>query len=166
MKPRPMLDLPPSQAERIWQALALAGLLACACLFLSYWPALPASIPTHFNLAGQADDWGSKSVFVVFPAMALVMFALIEAISRFPHVYNYPWQITETNAAAQYRLARGLLAWVRACTVWLMASLTWLTGRTALGAHDPSLPNSLVLLLGLLLAAGIGVYFYRAWQAR
>ncbi|HEY9842415.1 MAG TPA: DUF1648 domain-containing protein [Candidatus Obscuribacterales bacterium] len=165
-KVRPVLNLPRSGLEKICEVVALAGLVVCLGLFVRYWPQLPETIPTHFNIAGKADDFGSKSVFVIFPVMASLMYLLILVLSRFPHTYNYVWQITEANAPVQYRLARTLMAWAKACSIWLMAVLAWMTARTALGAVDPALPNTLLLSLGLAIVGGMALYFVRAWQAR
>ena len=163
---RPVLELPRSGFEMACEALSLAGLVACLGLFAVFWPQLPPTIPTHFNLAGQADDFGSKAVFVVFPLMATLIYGLILAISFFPHSYNYPWAISAANAPVQYRLARSLLSWVKSCAIWVMAALAWMTARTALGATDVALPNSLLLGLGLALVGGIAVYFVTSYRSR
>lgn len=39
-------------------------------------PALPESIPAHYNFAGEVDRWGSKYETLIFPAIN-VIFALI-----------------------------------------------------------------------------------------
>ncbi|PKL77567.1 MAG: hypothetical protein CVV27_05075 [Candidatus Melainabacteria bacterium HGW-Melainabacteria-1] len=163
---RPILKLPLSRLEIGCEVFGLAGLLLALGLFLVYWPILPESIPTHFNLAGEADDWGPKGVFAIFPAMALILFAVITAINRFPWIFNYFWEIHEGNAERQYRLARALLSWLKACSMWLFVALAWMTARTALGAQDNSLPNTLLMLMGAAMLLSLAGYFIIGSKAR
>jgi uncharacterized membrane protein len=69
-----------------WQWIAAVGLLVltCACSLLLY-PRLPAVIPTHWNIKGEIDGYGSKqwAVFMMPIAMAvmMVLFRFLPALS-------------------------------------------------------------------------------------
>jgi uncharacterized membrane protein len=64
------------------------------------WPALPDRIPTHWNMHGQVDGWGSRAfgawfVPTLMVAMGLLMVGLpwlspkSFKVDDFRHVYNY-----------------------------------------------------------------------------
>jgi uncharacterized membrane protein len=62
------------------------------------WPELPERIPTHFNLAGQPDDWSDRSAsfWLMFPVLATGFGALIGLV--------LPWWLV--------RLARTNSVWL------------------------------------------------------
>lgn len=166
MSLRPVVILPPSWPERWLEALSLAGLLLAIGLSWYYWPQLPASIPSHFDLSGRADAWDGKAVLAIYPLVATVIYGMLRLIERFPQHLNYPWPITEANAARQYLLARQLLAWLRTCCIWLMAGLVALTVHVALQPATTTLFCSGLTGFGGLILAGLTRYFFQAWRAR
>jgi uncharacterized membrane protein len=38
---------------------------------------LPARIPTHFNLAGQPDSWGTPAMLLLLPALGVGLYLLM-----------------------------------------------------------------------------------------
>ena len=57
------------------------GALAYA---LALWPALPARIPTHWDISGRADSWGDKSwAAFALPAVMALFVAMMPALPRF-----------------------------------------------------------------------------------
>jgi uncharacterized membrane protein len=65
------------------QALPFAGLTAAAVVLSMRWPDLPARIPVHWGLNGQADRWTDRTLVSVFAPMATaaLMCGLMLAIS-------------------------------------------------------------------------------------
>ena len=47
--------------EKIAELVAILGAIASVSLILVYWQLLPATIPTHFNMAGQVNGYGPKT---------------------------------------------------------------------------------------------------------
>ena len=105
LQSRPKLSLPRSAFETALQVLAAIGVVAMLWMLASAWPKLPATVPTHFGISGQADNWGSKSTLLILPLIGVLLFAGMSVLEAFPHVYNYPVQLTEENVAQQYRIA-------------------------------------------------------------
>lgn len=162
---RPVLRIPLTKIEWGMEAIALIGVVCAVALAAFHWPALPERLPHHFNAAGKPDAWGSKESMLALPAVALLLYAVLSVLSRFPHRYNYLWPITPENARAQYLLARQLLAAIKAVEVWTFAWILWGTIRTALGSAGglgaAFLPLSLAAVFGAL-----AVYFVRSYQLR
>ena len=48
-------------------ALVILGIPFAYAAYL--YPNLPATIPTHFNIKGEADDWGGKSAIFLGPGI-------------------------------------------------------------------------------------------------
>lgn len=70
---------------------------------------LPDTIPTHFNIAGEADNWGNKLSVYILPVIGTLLFILLTVVNRFPHIFNYSVEITEDNALRQYTNATRLI---------------------------------------------------------
>jgi hypothetical protein len=88
-------------------------------------------IPTHFNLAGQPDRWGSPSTLPVLLVVALALYLLLTIVARFPSTFNYPVRVTVENRPQLEALALDLILWIKAEAVCLMAGIQWFTIEAA-----------------------------------
>lgn len=162
---RPRVDLDRTGFETALEALGLVGLVVLLAVTAASWPDLPARIPTHFGAGGEPDGWGSRWTVLLMPAIGLVMYAGLAVLSRYPHIYNYPVRITPANAESQYRLARGLLLWMRVEMGWLFAGLQWGTVRVALGRAE-GLGTWVAVFWLVVILGTVGVYVVRSLRAR
>lgn len=125
------------QAKAVDFVLEAAGALALA-LTIAFvalsWSALPARLPTHFDLAGRPDAWGSRASILFLPCVTAVLYAGLGILQRFPWVYNYAVAIGPDNAEAQYRLAIRLLRVLKAILATTFGWIDYATVRTALAA--------------------------------
>ncbi|MBH8556673.1 DUF1648 domain-containing protein [Hymenobacter negativus] len=133
MEARPKIDVPQTAADHAtelfaWSALVLLWGLTIWGLFT-----LPATIPVHFNGAGVPDHYGEKSSLLLLPLVATVLFAALTAAGKFPHVLNYPAEITPANALGQYREAIRLTRGLKIGMVLVFLLLVFQTGQTATG---------------------------------
>jgi uncharacterized membrane protein len=164
-RPRPVLQIPKSTLEIGLETAAALGMLTMLYVTIKSWPLLPETIPHHFGVSGKPDAWGGKWILWFFPGISLVLYIGLTILSRYPHIYNYPWPITEKNAAAQYHLARTMIVALKAEIILLFAYLQQQTIQVALGKAGglgvAFLPIFLILIFGT-----IGFYFVKAYQAR
>ncbi|MFC5402555.1 DUF1648 domain-containing protein [Cohnella soli] len=162
--PRPKIEIARSALEK---ALQLAGwlVLIAMIVFISVkWGGLPQRMPTHFNLRGEPDGWGSRWTLWILPAISALLFIGLNQLSRVPHVFNYPVAITEQNAAFQYTVARQLLAWINFEITVMFAYISWTIVNAAKsggvgGAWD------ILIIVGVLFVT-IGIYLTRAIRGR
>ena len=163
---RPRIELPVTQGQRLLGMISLLGLAACWAAPLSAWTRLPDSVPVHFGANGEADGYGTKWLILLLPGLGIVLHVVLGLVQRIGgHHYNFPWPITEENAARQYGLARGLMACMRAFILWTFAVGTWLQVQTALGERSGLGALYLPIVLGGVVAILIG-YFVLAGRAR
>lgn len=159
MKNLPTVNVGKSAFEKICDALALSGLVLFLIVTTIYWSKLPDTIPIHFDLKGNADGWGSKATIWVLPGIALFIYATMTlAAGLSPKYINYPVRITPENAERQYRLARHLLATMKAVAVWGLLVLTWLIFGAAL-SPTPELGSWPALVFVGAIFAIVGGYF-------
>jgi len=122
MRPEPTIE-----KEPVDKALEVAGIVAAIILIglpLYYWGQIPSVVPTHYNGLGEPDDYGSKWSIAILPVLGVAMFVGLLWLNRFPHKFNYPQKITESNAQKQYKSATRL---IRILAVMVTASFAYLT---------------------------------------
>lgn len=157
---RPKIKLPYSLPEKLLQVLSLALLIGMIALTVSSASSLPATIPTHFGADGRPDGWGGKGSLLMLPILSAVLAAGLTVLERFPWMYNYPVEITEENAAVQYKMARQMLEWMK---LFILAVFFYLQWQTVQAARNLSsgigawfLPAFLLVMFGTM-----GVMIYR-----
>lgn len=128
---RPRFTLKRGPFELAIEAICVLVLVGTAGLIAMSWPTLPASIPHHFDFAGNADAWGARWVVLLLPAISLAIYLMLTWVARHPHRFNYPWPITIDNAASQYRIAQSMILMLKAETMILFGYLTWSVIRSA-----------------------------------
>ena len=163
---RPVLHIPLSTSEILVEIAALVGVLLTVVVIVQSWPTLPDTIPTHFGVSGQPDAWGSRVSLWLLPGISiLLVYIPLTIFSRFPHIGNYPWNITEENAETQYQLVRSMMGWIKAETVWLITYIIWKTIQVACGKAS-GLGTTFLWIFLLLIFLTPAIYFYRAYRAR
>ncbi|MEG4987351.1 DUF1648 domain-containing protein [Microcoleus sp. BR0-C5] len=162
---QPIISLGLSPVLVAVELLGAIAILLAVLLIVKFWAVLPDQIPIHFGLGGLADAWGDKVTIWILPAVAAIIFAVLTAISRYPHTCNYPVRITSDNARRQYLLGRGLLVWLKAEICWLLAFVVRQQILVALG-NAPRLSMELLLGLVVLMFGTVGVYLLKAYLAR
>lgn len=162
---RPELKVPRTRLDYALEILAAVGMFLGLYDLAANYSKLPASIPTHFNFKGVVDSWGGKETILILGVGIVVLYGTLTLVNRIPHLYNYPWEITEENAPRQYRLARTFITLLKAEIVWLFAAIIGETIKVALGQSNQMQPTSLFFFLGLLATTVVG-YFILSYRAR
>jgi hypothetical protein len=162
---RPVIDLQRTSLDNILEALAALGLIAPVYYLIKLWPQLPDRFPTHFGVTGAPDAWGGRESLLPLLIIGLFLYALLTGLSFLPQVYNYPVEITPDNAERQYRLARGLILWMKVELVWLFGYTQWSSIQVALGGASGLGIGFLPVILGVVFGT-IGVYLWKAFRQR
>ena len=139
---RPKIKLIPTTADNLVDLLGWIMLLSIWGWTFTHYSALPDTIPTHFNAAGEADGFGSKASIIGLPFIATLLFIGLTVLNRYPHIFNYPTAITQDNALRLYTLATRMLRYLKLVLVLVFGGIELLTIQHATGK-----------------AAGLGVWF-------
>ncbi|WP_370450927.1 DUF1648 domain-containing protein [Olivibacter sp. XZL3] len=76
-------------------------------IFVLYFKArIIGDVPTHFDVAGNPDDFGGKGALTALPIYATILYLFLTLLSYFPQYFNYLEEITVDNAEFQYRRER------------------------------------------------------------
>ena len=162
---RPKVKLRLDKIDLTIEGINILGLLLIFGLILSSYQALPETVPSHYDLNGRPDAFSSKSIIWFLPTMALVLYLGLTVLSRFPHIYNYPYDITIYNAKRQYKNSAMMIRVLKTLIVFLLLYITYSKiriGLGELGGLDPLfIPMTLILILGT-----VGIFAYRGFKLR
>lgn len=130
VKNNPQVKLPKSKTVFIINLLSLLIMMSSFIYIIVMYNRLPETIPTHYNFAGEADQWGSKRTIFIFPVLMLFMFLLFYFLAKVPHIHNFPFKVTEENAGRVYPLSRLMLVVLNFEIICMFAYLTMdITGK-------------------------------------
>lgn len=116
---KPKINPPLRTIDIIIEAMAGICLAYLIVQLIIEYPLLTGTVPTHFDAAGNPDDWGGKATLLIMPVVTIIMYAGLTVLNRFPHLFNYPVSISEKNALNQYQYAKTLLVALKFTTTGL-----------------------------------------------
>ncbi len=162
---RPRLEIPRTFPDYIAEGLALTGVVAGLTLLAVVWTALPGEIPRHFGFSGEPTAWSGRWSAVFPIVLATGLYVGLTIIARYPHIFNFPYEITATNAAIQYRLARSMIIWLKAVCVWMLVLIVWSQARVATGAAEGVDP---LMIFGFLIGIHVvlGIFLVQGFRYR
>jgi uncharacterized membrane protein len=143
--------------RRVFEALSLACVVACAALAAYAYAALPATITTHFDIAGTADAHGPKAVVWLGALFAVILFLVLSAVQLIPPRYSsYPVAVTDRNRELLYSLQREMLAASKLTAMLVGLALEWgIFASAERGSLDPLFVPSMVVTFVITIATSL-----------
>lgn len=141
--------------HKVCNSIGLLFMLVAIALLLFNWGKLPDTVPTHFNIKGEADGWGSKYSLIILPVIAIAFYLFLSMIENKPHHYNYVVQLTEQNVQKQYTLARNLMNIIKNLSTIL---LSFIVISTVFDARETPITYSntvIFSIIGLLIVVTV-----------
>jgi uncharacterized membrane protein len=144
--------------RKILEAISLGALAVLFWITLRtlYGPErLPDRIPTHFDLVGRPNGWGSPSALLLLPLVALAIYLGITLTSRFPAVFHYPVRVTPQNRPRLQALSVRMIVSLKAELMCLFAWIQWsIVGAVRNGSGSLSLALVPVSLVAVFATVG------------
>jgi uncharacterized membrane protein len=150
MTDRPKLKLELTTFDKTLEILGWTSILSIWFLTITNYTNLPDTIPIHYNGAGQADGFGGKETILTLPLIATVLFVGLTILNMFPHIFNYPINITPDNALRQYTNATRLIRYLKLIIVVIFGLIAFKTIQNANGQADGLGSWFLPMTLGLI----------------
>ena len=105
----------------IMNIIGALALLGSTLFVIIMWSQIPDQIPTHYNFAGEADDYGGKGSLIFMMVLAWFMFILITILMRFPNTWNMPVKVTAENKSRLYSITKAMLEVIKMLASLLFA---------------------------------------------
>ena len=141
--------------------LTFLGLIVLIGMPVFVYGGLPDEIPSHYDGSGTPDRFSSKITIWFLPLIGVFLYGLLTSLTRVPHLFNYPTQITEENAQRQQRIAIKL---VRARNLAIMSILFYINHTTIQIAHGNK-EGLGALFLPTVLGGIFGIIFFYLYRA-
>ncbi|PYZ96689.1 hypothetical protein CR205_13400 [Alteribacter lacisalsi] len=119
----PIESLEKSAWERFFSIISVLIFLGSIVFLVMIWGNLPGQVPAHFDAGGEVTRLGSKWELVILPLIGALLYVLLHVLEKYPHVHNFPIEITEANAEQAYRISRSLLGWLKNIILVLFTAL-------------------------------------------
>ena len=134
-------------------ALETIGLLLLVGMIVfvyTQWNQIPQQVPMHYNAMGEIDSWGSKYEIFFLPAISILLYVFITAVSFFPHIWNVPVKITDENKEGVYISTKDLLLFLK---VEILTSFFYINYHTVTAQPLPIifLPVFMIIIFGTLI---------------
>ena len=114
------------------KTLELFSLGMLAILYWMTWAAvsgpnrLPDRVPTHFDISGNPNAWGSPRILIFLPIVATGVYLLITVLALIPATrINLPVRVTAANLPFIQERTRDLMSWIKVEIVCLFAYVQW-----------------------------------------
>ena len=150
MEERLKIKLELTTADKILELVGWLSIVALWVLTITHYNNLPDTIPTHYNAAGNADGIGGKATILILPIIATILFIGMTILNKFPHVFNYPTNISNENALRQYTNATRMIRYLKLILVVIFGLIVFKTIQNANGQADGLGIWFLPLTLGLI----------------
>lgn len=145
------------KSSTIFWTLSLVVIGISFAMIGIHWNDLPEQVPMHFNLAGEANRWGSKSELFILPVMSLGMWALFRFISKKALKINPDKYGAKTPA--QLEITKRFMAEMTLFTCILLALGVYSIMAIAVG--KTSISSFMMAFTGIGLMVLFIVYFIR-----
>lgn len=150
MEKRPRIKIALRPFDRTVEALSWFSLALLWLVVLFNYAQLPLTIASHFNAAGVVDGYGDKKEIFTLPIIGTFIFVLLTVLNNYPHLFNYPTNITPQNALVQYTNATKMLRYLKFAIGILFLLITTVTLKVAAGKAEGLGPWFLPISLGLI----------------
>ncbi len=150
MEVRPKIKLELTTADKTVEVFGWLLVFTVWVLTITNYSNLPDTIPIHYNGAGQADGFGGKETILTLPLIATILFFGMTLLNKFPHLFNYPTNLTQDNAFRQYTIATRLIRYLKLIIVFIFGLITFKTIQHSNGESDGLGIWFLPLTMGLI----------------
>ncbi len=151
MEPRPKIKIEYTATDKFLEISVLFTLVFLWAVTIFFYSNLPDIIPTYFDGSGLADDHDDKMIIFFLPVLASILFIGLSVLNKYPHIFNYPTEITTNNVDRQYQNATSMIRCLKlviATVFTILAFMIYCTSKERSAINNSWL---LVLILGLIL---------------
>jgi len=161
MKTHPKIKIELTGLDKLLEAIIWILIIIHWVMVLYFYPKLPESIPIHFNAHGEVDGYGSPNTLFDLPIISTITIVGMSILCRFPHIFNFPMQITPENIERQYKNAIRLLRVLNLLIATLFVCITYEVIAVATNKHFVEIGWIMPVILVLIFVTLI-VYFVKS----
>lgn len=161
---KPVIKIQLTTQDKIAEVSGYILLAALWCLVVYFYNNSPDVVPIHFNLAGEADGYGTRKTMFITPVLCTFLFFMLTEVAKHPEMFNYPVTITPQNAKKQYTIATCLLRSLKIIVILIFGLIDVHTYLTAIQSNT-SINGWLMPVIFIILFIPVVYYFIKSLNA-
>lgn len=130
---RPKINIPYTFTDYLAEVVALVTLIVGPLYLFWQFGALDSEVPLRYDSVGNVTNTGSPLALFLMVGVSVFTYGLLTIISKYPHVHNYPVEVTPDNVEKLYKLSRTMLVWLKAICVALFSYIMYASVEIAMG---------------------------------
>ena len=146
--------------KTVRELIALVGLIFTVALVADFYSRLPERIATHFNGAGVANGFGTRSTLWVLVGISVLLYAMLSAINWVPRIVSLKRPLAPEQEKMVLAESMAMVGWIKVAVCWMFAYICLAMVRNGMGLQVGLgvwfLPVTLVAVFGIC-----GVYLMR-----
>lgn len=154
---RPKIKIPMTKLDIVIEIASIAMLILNIMIVLFSWNKLPSIIPTHFDIEGQVNGYGSKTTILILIPVIFALYIGLTILRKFPNAYNYLSEITEKNAQVQYKYATRFIQILKLELILLFTYIQYSIIQSAFAGQGTIGPLFMPIVL-IVVFVTLGVY--------
>ena len=158
---KPKIKIERELIDWLIESIGVIAIVLLVGLPIYHFDSLPDIIPSDYGSNGEPDGYSRKGVIWLFPIFGFILYLGVAVLNKFPHLFNYPVEITQKNAHRQYKLATRLLRMLNTIISGGFCYLIFVTIQTALGKQN-GLGNYFISIYLVVIFGTIGIYLYKS----
>lgn len=127
MKKRAKMKIELTATDKAIEFIGWFFILVIWILTIISYNKLPDIIPIHYSETGNADSFGGKAHILILPLIASILFVGLTILNKFPHIFNYPTNITKDNILKQYTNATRMIRYLKLIIVVIICFIAFRT---------------------------------------
>ena len=162
---RPRIKIEKNLVDIATEIIGFLGLILLIGLPLYYFDKLPETIPSHFGTTGQPDGFIGKEIIWKLPIIGIVIYVGLFWLNKYPHIFNYPQQVSKENAERLYTILTRMIRTLNTIISCVLAYITYSTIQIALGSQN-GLGVWFTLVFIILIFGTTGYFLYKSMSKK
>jgi len=150
MNRRPRVEIKLTPTDKLFEGAAWTTFVLLWALPTVYYQGLPDSIPIHYGFTGQVTNYGNKANIFLVPLVHTFLFVGLTVLNKYPHIFNYPVEITEKNAPQQYKNATRLFRYCKFIITLMFLWIKYQTIQVSMGKSESLEIRSIYVMIGVI----------------
>ena len=134
------------------ELLALAGVVFSVAVVADFYSRLPERIATHFNAAGVANGFGTRSTLWVLVGIAVLLYLILSVVGSLQGVVSLKRPLAPEREKVVLTESMEMVGWIKVEVCWMFAYICLAMVRNGMGLQTGLgpwfLPLTLVVVLG------------------
>lgn len=122
---RPKIYIKKTRLDYFFEGISIISLALTFIIIAYYWGKYPNSVAIHYNALGQADSFGPRWLLLILPLTALLTYIGMTYLNKFPHVFNFPVEVSERNAEVLYTIGKRTISFMKMTICLLVLYITF-----------------------------------------